>query len=51
MKGGPFVVFKIRFRGIRLVEQTEQKFLRIRMSQRKKRVTIIVGLFYPRSAD
>ena len=40
----------MRFAGIRLVEQTEQKFLRICVSL-KKGVTVIVGLFYSRNAD
>ena len=35
----------MRFPGIRLVEQTEQKFRRFG-SVLKKRVTVIVGLFY-----
>ena len=37
----------MRFPGIRLAEQTEQKFRRIRdCLKEKKRVTVIVGLFY-----
>ena len=37
----------MRFPGIRLVEQIEQKFRRIRAClQEKKLVTVIVGLFY-----
>ena len=41
----------MRVPGIRLVEQTEQKFRRMRVclnekQERKKRVTVIVGLFY-----
>ena len=41
----------MRFPGVRLVEQAEQKFRRIRdclkeKQRRKKRVTVIVGLFY-----
>ena len=46
----------MRFPGIRSVEQTEQKFGRIRecleekQKKRKKRVTVIVGLFYSKSA-
>ena len=45
----------MRFPGIRLVEQTEQKFRRIRdclnRKKEKKQVTVIVGLFYSKSAD
>ena len=39
----------MRFPGIRLVEQTEQKFRRIRdcpKEKKKKRVTVIVGLLF-----
>ena len=39
----------MRFRIIRLVEQTEQKLRRIRVcftENQEKRVTVIVGLFY-----
>ena len=37
----------MRFPGIRLVEQTEQKFCRIRGCLKgKKRVAVIVGLYY-----
>ena len=36
----------MRFPGVRLVEQTEQKFRHIRFClEEKKRVTVIVGLF------
>ena len=46
----------MRFPGIRSVEQTEQKFRRIRdclkEKQKKiKRVTVKVGPFYSKSAD
>ena len=41
----------MRFPGIRLVEQTEQKFRRIRVClKEEKRLTVIVGLFYSKSA-
>ena len=39
----------MRFPDIRLVEQTEQKFRRFESLEKKtnkKRVTVIVGLFY-----
>ena len=53
MKEGPFEITYIRFRGIGcLVEQTEQKFRRIQVCLKdKKRVTVIVGFFYSKSAD
>ena len=44
----------MRFPGIRLVEQTEQQFRRIKVcskEKKKKRVTVIVGLFYSKRAD
>ena len=46
----------MRFPGIRLVEQTEQKFRRIRdclknKKKQKKQATVIVGLFCSKSAD
>ena len=45
---GPFAVAWMRFPGIRLVEQTEQNFSRkvCLEKKRKKRVTVIVRLFY-----
>ena len=41
----------MRLPGIRLVEQIEQKFRRVRVclekrKKRKKRLTVIVGFFY-----
>ena len=36
----------MRFPGIRLVEQSEQKFCRFESVLKKKLVTVIVGLFY-----
>ena len=40
----------MRFPGIRLIEQTEQKFRRFRdcpkQKKKNKRVTVIFGLFY-----
>ena len=30
MEGGPFAITQMRFPGVRLVEQTQQKFRRIR---------------------
>ena len=37
----------MRFPGIRLVEQSEQKFHRFEsVLNKKKRVTVLVGLFY-----
>ena len=42
----------MRLPGIRLVDQTERKFRRIRdCLKEKKRLPVIVGLFYSRSAD
>ena len=40
------------FRGIRLVQQTEQKYLRVSLqNKQKKPVTAIAGLFDCESAD
>ena len=47
MKGGPFALTWMRFRGIRLVKLNKNfGFCRIRTCQRKKRVALIVWLLF-----
>ena len=41
----------MRFPDIRSVEQTEQKNRRIRVCLEEKQMTVVVGLFFYKSAD
>ena len=45
--GYPFKKTWMRFPGIRSVEQTEQKFRRIRVCfEKRDKVTVMIGFFY-----